>query len=315
MISNYKALRKYIFRSLRKIIRILFDVLPLKINKLFAENGYTYLISRKKKFDFRAKIYGTKLFIKAHSQSNVDRVATSNKFINDEFTYSYTDPIKGIFDLNLKNWTMIDIGANVGTYSIAATEAGASKVFAIEPGTTFQRLKYNVGLNKLEKKINIYNFGISEMDGYLNWYEELNNIGNAHLLKDKKDINLSKTNTVLSENFIRVKVKTLNSFIMENKIDKVDLIKIDVEGMEWNIIKNCEKIIKNHKPIFLIETHRMMSDILGHDCITPIFNYLYKLDYKSYSFEDNKFIDFIYPNFPMDTFFIPSGINVNNNLN
>ena len=55
-----------------------------------------------------------------------------------------------------------------------------------------------------------------------------------------------------------------------------------------------------------------MSDIIGYDCITPIFNFLYKLNYKSYSFENNRFVDFIYPNFPMDTFFIPKK---NNNKN
>ena len=313
MISNYNALKKYVFRSLRKIIRTLFDFLPIKINQIFAKKGYTYFISRKKKFEFKSNIYGTKLLIKADSQSNIDRVATSNMFINDDFTYSYPDPIKGIFNLNLENWTMIDIGANVGTYSIAATEAGATKVYAIEPGRTFKRLKYNVNLNKLQKKVKIYNFGISKSNGYLNWYEELNNIGNAHLLKDKNDIDLSKTNTFLNENFIKVKVRTLNSFVKENKIDQIDLIKIDVEGMEWDIIKNCEKIIKHHKPILLIETHRMMSDIIGYDCITPIFNFLYKLNYKSYSFENNRFVDFIYPNFPMDTFFIPKKNSNKNN--
>ena len=62
--------------------------------------------------------------------------------------------------------------------------------------------------------------------------------------------------------------------------------------MEWDIIKNCEKIIKIHKPIFFshFETHRVMSDIMGYDCITPIFNFLYNLNYKSYSFENNKFV-------------------------
>ena len=85
MISNYNALKKYIFRLLRKIIRILFDFLPIKINQFFAKKGYTYLTSRKKKFEFETNIYGTKLFIKADSQSNIDRVATSNKFINDDF--------------------------------------------------------------------------------------------------------------------------------------------------------------------------------------------------------------------------------------
>ena len=46
-----------------------------------------------------------------------------------------------------------------------------------------------------------------------------------------------------------------------------------------------------------------MPDIMGYDCITPIFNFLYDQGYKSYSFEKNKFVNFIYPNFSMDTFF------------
>ena len=304
MIENYSALVKYFQRALRKIIRQIFDIMPLSINIFFATKGYTYLTSRKKSFFFIKSIYGTNFKIKAHSLSNIDRVATGNRVFSDDFTYSYSDPVYGIFALNLKNWTMIDIGANVGTYSIASVSAGADKIYAIEPGKYFKNLKYNIKLNNLEKKITAYDFGISDFEGQMKWYEELNNLGNAHLLRDKRDLNFLKTKTVLSNNFKTVKVQTLKSFITENNINKIDLIKIDVEGMEWDILKGNEDIIEKYEPIFLIETHRIMSDILDYDCITPIFNFFYKLNYKSYSFENKKFINFVYPNFPMDTFFI-----------
>ena len=306
MISNYKTLKNFTLRGLRKIIRIFFDLSPIFINQFFAKQGYTYLISRNKSFYFKSSIYGTNLKIIAHSLSNIDRVATSNKKINDDFVYSYSDPIYGIFSLNLKNWVMIDIGANVGTYSLACTAAGAKKIYSIEPGNTFEKLNNNVKLNNLEKIISTFNFGIANFEGNMRWYEELSNIGNAHLVKDITDIDLSKTNTLLNNKFMEVKVKKLTSFIKENNINKIDLIKIDVEGMENEILESIEEIIKFQKPIFLIETHRIMSDIVGHDCITPIFNRMYKLNYESYHFNGNKFEKFIYPNFPMDTFFIPN---------
>ena len=305
LLTNYQTLKKFFLRAIRKFIRTIFEFLPISINKMFALKGYTYLISRKKSFHFISNIYGTDLKINAHSLSNIDRVATSNKSINDDFVYSYSDPIYGIFTLNLKNWVMIDIGANIGTYSIACVAAGAEEIYAIEPGNTFTRLKENVKLNNLDNIISTFNFGIANFEGNMKWYEELSNIGNAHLVKDIKDIDLSKTKTLLNKKFLEVKVKKLNSFIKENNINKIDLIKIDVEGMEFQIIESIEEIIKIQQPIFLIETHRIMSDIVGYDCITPIFNKMYKNNYESYHFNGNKFEKFLYPNFPMDTFFIP----------
>lgn len=305
MITNYQTLKKFFFRAIRKLIRIIFEFLPISINKILALKGYTYLISRKKSFYFISKIYGTNLKINAHSLSNIDRVATSNKSINDDFVYSYCDPIHGIFNLELKNWTLIDIGANVGTYSIACTAAGAEKIYAIEPGNTFERLNDNIKLNNLDKIISTFNFGIANFEGNMKWYEELSNIGNAHLVKDIKDIDLSKTKTLLNKKFLEVKVKKLHSFIQENNINKIDFIKIDVEGMEFQILESIEEIIKIQQPIFLIETHRIMSDIVGYDCITPIFEIMYKHNYESFHFNGIKFEKFIYPNFPMDSFFIP----------
>lgn len=304
MIDNKKVLKKFILRGLRKIIRLFFDFLPITINRFFAQKGYTYLISRKKNYNYLAKIYSTNYKIIANPIYPVERVATSNKYINDEYVYSYSDPIKGIYYLKLKNWTMIDIGANVGTYSLASVNAGATKIFAIEPGPFFSRLCDNIKLNKLNHKIIPFNLGLSEKEGIMKWIEEENNLGNAHLVNSINELNFSKIQTKLKKEYINVNVSTLPIFIEEQNIKKIDLIKIDVEGMEWKIIKSSLDIIEKFKPIILVETHRSTSDILGYDCITPIFDSLYKKNYKSYTFENEKMIEFIYPNFSTDTFFI-----------
>ena len=76
MISNYNALKKYIFRLLRKIIRTLFDFLPKNKSNFFQKRLYISNFQEKKKIEFETNIYGTKLFIKAiFIKSNIDRVA------------------------------------------------------------------------------------------------------------------------------------------------------------------------------------------------------------------------------------------------
>lgn len=50
------------------------------------------------------------------------------------------EPFAGISKLGLKDFTMLDIGTNVGAYSIGAVGIGAKVVYAIEPGPLFDRM-------------------------------------------------------------------------------------------------------------------------------------------------------------------------------
>ena len=53
--------------------------------------------------------------------------------------------------------------------------------------------------------------------------------------------------------FQKIKTVTLDYFFINKKIKNLDLIKIDVEGTEYKVIKGGRKIIKNFKPIMIIE--------------------------------------------------------------
>ena len=200
---------------------------------------------------------------------------------------------------------MLDIGANVGAYSIGAVGIGAKKVYAIEPGPLFDRMIKNIGLNSIEKAITPVKVGLSSKTGKMRWYEDIKNPGNAHLVTSIDSLSFEKIPTKFSDYFVEVDVITLDDLIYSNAIKQVDLIKIDVEGMEWEVLSGGKRFIENNRPIVVAETHRVASDMMKYDCMTLLFSYLYSLGYESYSFKNNKFIKFIYPNFDLDTFFIP----------
>ena len=163
----------------------------------------------------------------------------------------------------------------------------------------------NTNLEKVSVKI-------KDLEGLL--AEDQNNKGNAHLIENFDQLDLTKHRTNFGEKSLlkEVNVTTLDKYFSEeNNLEKLDFIKIDVEGLEWKVIKGGKELIKKFRPIIVAETHRGVSDMFGYDCITPIFEFLYSLNYESYSLDDyGNLKKFLYPNFKMDTIFISNKKNI-----
>ena len=68
----------------------------------------------------------------------------------------------------------------------------------------------------------------------------------------------------------------LDDFVTKQKINKIDFIKIDVEGNELNVIYGATNSIKKFKPIILIEIEQRVHDFN----INKIFDYILELGYK-----------------------------------
>lgn len=223
---------------------------------------------------------------------------------------SRTDPYQGLKLkwICLSDFTAIDIGANVGTISLALAALGARQILSIEPGPLFNRLVKNISLNKLWEIIKPLQIGLGKIDGALYWAEDKNNLGNAHLISSLNQLSFEIISTRFQENeFIKVEVKTLDRLAKELGIKSFDIIKLDVEGMEWEVLQGGKDIISSCRPIVVAETHRVASDMMRYDCMTPMFRFFYDLDYKTYSLNEAGILkQFIYPNFGTDTFFLPS---------
>ncbi len=141
---------------------------------------------------------------------------------------------------------ILDIGANIGSHSVYwALERNAKKVYSFEPlEYTYEILKQNIQLNSLEERVKIFNFGLYNADtkASVNSYNQAN-IGNT---------SFSPNNTGHFE------LKTLDSLKIP---EKIDLMKIDVEGAEVEVLLGAENTIKANKPVIVIESFNRKSEI------------------------------------------------------
>jgi len=128
---------------------------------------------------------------------------------------------------------IIDIGAHVGFFTIyASKKAYKGKVFSFEPASTsFNLLQKNVKMNKLSNVIT-QNYAV------------LKKSGNATLFVDKSD---ELANNVFKKDPSLIKedvtVISLQDIFSKYQIKKVDLLKLDCEGAEYEIILNLPKDI------------------------------------------------------------------------
>lgn len=138
---------------------------------------------------------------------------------------------------------VFDIGANIGAYSLIASknEAKETKIYAFEPNfTSFAKLCKNILLNKREK--NIFPFQLAFSDkyciDYLN-YTSLE-IGSAYHFLGKN--NFYKVASIYKQPVITY---SIDQFIEHFNITCPQHIKIDVDGVEFDIIKGAQKTLMN----------------------------------------------------------------------
>jgi FkbM family methyltransferase len=131
---------------------------------------------------------------------------------------------------------VIDIGSHVGYFTIyAAKNAHQGTIYSIEPHReSFEILKKNLKLNNL---INVKPFhaAISNVTEQITLYIDKNNqIGNS----------IFKTDEITTEE--KVDSFSLGDFVKSNKIEKINFLKIDCEGAEFEILLNLDReLIKN----------------------------------------------------------------------
>lgn len=144
-----------------------------------------------------------------------------------------------------KNATVVEIGANIGTHTQAFSKmvGESGRVYAFEPQRiVFQTLCANLALNSI---LNVEAFAIAlgDEEGFVLLpdivYDKEGNFGGIEFDKFSTGRKIPKVK--------------LDDFL---KVDRVDFIKIDVEGMEKEVIDGSVSIIKRFKPILYVENDR-----------------------------------------------------------
>jgi len=166
---------------------------------------------------------------------------------------------------------IFDIGANIGTFTTWVAKAFPNgKIYAFEPQrAVFQMLSGNAAINNLYN-VYTYNIGLGKENTKIE-FEEPNyfakkDFGTFSLVED---IITQKT-----KNKIVVQVNTLDWFVEYYNIQKIHLLKIDVEGMDLDVLIGGQNTIKKHLPVIFIEHNDNRKTI-----IEKIKSFLDNFDY------------------------------------
>ncbi|PWI31516.1 hypothetical protein DI383_02275 [Flavobacteriaceae bacterium LYZ1037] len=139
---------------------------------------------------------------------------------------------------------VLDVGANFGFLSLvwANTLAKNGKTMAFEPNINlFHTFSKSIVLNELQNRLSVFNKAIGNDNKVLELYME-NTTSNI--------LELNNSNTIQE-----IEMITLDTFSNSSNMEKCDLLKIDVDGIELDILKGGAKLIEKFKPIVIIETN------------------------------------------------------------
>jgi FkbM family methyltransferase len=129
--------------------------------------------------------------------------------------------------------TFIDIGSNVGSYSILATGVKCAQTISFEPvPSTFDLLSQNKSINPHKEKWRIENCGLGDSESTLFF-----------------SVDRDTMNSVVDSNYLGkklpIKVITLDNYCKVNSISPT-VLKIDAEGFDENVILGAKKIISDY---------------------------------------------------------------------
>lgn len=206
------------------------------------------------------------------------KVIPNDKGISSELMiYGNHEPLTTqiILDELSEGMNCLDIGSNIGYYAMLESKkiGKSGNVWAIEPSPeNFSTLVDNVKLQD-NKNIQSFNFAIGDENGEIEFI--ISKKSNWSKIKQESDL------IEAGDKIIKVPLKTLNLFSQENKLEKIDILRMDVEGYENKIILGGLEFFKKFKPTIMIEIHKM---IMGKDETRKIFEKFKEMNYENQFF-------------------------------
>jgi len=234
-------------KEIKKIIRVLrtsFRKSPLYhlYSKLY-EGGYKKKITGKT--EIKITSLGNKMILPT-SDIGLSRELIINNGIREKEVLEMIKECKEDGNPIVKpNDNIIEIGANIGYYALQwakITNSGGGEVYAIEPNPkTFKYLKKNIKINNYDN-VHLINKGVSDKKDSLPFYAS--RAWNLSHFLDKSE--KYQANGIIEADSLDNLFKNL----------RINLIRMDVEGYEYQVLMGAKNILKNNKNIkILMEIH------------------------------------------------------------
>lgn len=145
----------------------------------------------------------------------------------------------------------VDVGANIGSYSILAGVGAGADVLAFEPiPQTFKALERNILLNDLSGRVKAMNVGIGSKRGKLCFSADRDTVN--HVLAEGEDVRVR----------VQVDVLALDDVLRDKR---PALIKIDVEGFESEVLAGAKRVLARPDLLGVIVELNGSGDRYGQD--------------------------------------------------
>lgn len=232
--------------ELKRSVRVIFDIT--------SQNQGGFFIKSRFFLAFCLHYIGKKLnlYINTFPRMNLrleDCLFTTREKTVDFWVFwkNYELDVKKEIDKIKGKGTFIDVGAHIGLYSVLMAKKGF-KVYAFEPiKSNYVMLKTHTLMNDTKNQIKLYNLALGNKKQYKNICFESHKYGEASFLSNIKKLQLKKPT------YEKVLIEKMDNLILNEKLKKPVILKIDVEGFEHEILLGAKKFIKKHKPIIIIE--------------------------------------------------------------
>jgi len=162
------------------------------------------------------------------------------KYIVEAKDFYEINELKKVDKLLPNNPVILDIGANIGSHTLYWTLKSPKKakhVYAFEViDETYNILKRNIEINNLQNRVTAFDFGLS-------------NVNSSAKVQQKSD-SFQSCCAILERGEGIYKFKRLDDLDIK---EKVDFVKIDVEGQEVSVIEGAKKFLTKNKPLIWVE--------------------------------------------------------------
>jgi FkbM family methyltransferase len=184
---------------------------------------------------------------------------------------------------------VLDVGANIGMTALALSQiCPRGQVAAIEPVPhTFHYLQRNVAQAD-SGNIKIFNFALGSREGLALMQGHPSNLA-CSFIADNYTI-------LASDHFShKITVKRLDEAFCELSLDRLDFMKVDVEGFELEVFAGAKKILATYKPIVFLEMNHWCLNIYRRMSIPEFRERLMKYFPCIYALDGSNYLDYVDP--------------------
>jgi FkbM family methyltransferase len=180
--------------------------------------------------------------------------------------------VKFLESIVQEGMNVMDIGANKGiTTTFIANRIGGGKLYSFEPVPEYYHtLRKNLSSNGLENA-KVYELAVADQVGKVDFYHR--GLSSGIIFEEgAKRFEASAT--------------TVDTFLSEEKVERLDLINMDCEGSEFLVLKGAKETLRKNRIRIFCEVHHTFLRQLGHS-IEEIVKYLKNLGFQVQSISLN----------------------------